>query len=144
MDYRKKKHAVYLCTYHIVIVTKYRKPVITDAMGDGLKNYAECLVQDAGGDMVSAETDRDHMHMLVSLPPDMAPTQMVRIIKTQLSKYAKEYFRDEVAKCYYGDTAFWTPSYFITTTGTVSLEKVKAYVNSQRTEEHHRKYIKRK
>ena len=51
-------------------------------------------------------------------------------------------FLDEIAKYYYGDTPFWSPSYFVATTGSVSLEKVKEYVNSQRTEEHHNKYKK--
>ncbi len=142
MDYNKKKHAVYLCTYHAVFVTKYRKPVISDGMGDHLKNYASYLAQEAGGEMVSVETDRDHIHMLMSLPPDLSPTKMIRMLKTQLSRDVKSYFKKEIAEYYYGNTPFWSPSYFVATTGSVSLEKVKEYVNSQRTEEHHQKYKK--
>ncbi len=143
MDYRKKKHAVYLCTYHMVFVTKYRRPVITDEMGNDLKNYAAYLMQEAGAELISAETDRDHIHLLVSIPPGLPLTEAVRILKTNLAKEAKLYYPDELAKWYHKkDTPFWTPSYFVATTGSVSLEKVKEYVNSQRTKEHQNKYKK--
>lgn len=42
----------------------------------------------------------------------------------------------------YGDAPLWSPSYFIATTGTTVLEKVKDYIDSQRTDEHHQKYSK--
>ena len=142
MEYHTKRHAVYLCTYHVVFVTKYRKAVISDEIGDHLKNYLEYLVQEAGGEMISVETDRDHVHMLMSLPPDIQPTWVIRILKTQTSRDIKEYFPDEIARFYHGKTSFWSPSYFIATTGAITLEKVKAYVNSQRTEHHHEKYAK--
>ena len=40
MDYNKKAHSVYLLTYHIVFVTKYRRPVITDEIRDFMVNHA--------------------------------------------------------------------------------------------------------
>ncbi len=52
----------------------------------------------------------------------------------ELDKYVKQYL--------FGDTSLWSPSYFIATTGGVTLEKIKEYVESQRTEYHKRKYEK--
>lgn len=43
MEYNRKSHSVYLLTYHIVFVTKYRKPVITNEIGDFMKNLAGYL-----------------------------------------------------------------------------------------------------
>ena len=144
MNYKKKKHAVYLCTYHMVFVTKYRKPVISDDIGDSMKNYAAYLVQGSGGELISIETEKDHMHLLVSLPPDLSPTRMVRTLKGSLSKYVKEKYRQELLKYYWdAKTPFWSPSYFVATTGSVSLEKVREYVNSQRSEEHQAKKANR-
>ena len=141
MEYNKKAHSVYLLTYHIVFVTKYRRPVISYEIGEHMKNHAAYLCQGFHGDLLSAETDCDHIHMLVSLPPDVAPSRFVTIMKTQLSREIRSWFREEVEKQLWGE-AFWSSSYFIATTGTTVMEKVKEYIESQRTEEHKRKYVK--
>lgn len=110
MDYKRKAHSVYLMTYHIVFVTKYR----------------------------------DHIHLLVSMPPQERPSDLIRVLKTQTSKKVhqnKDY--DQYIKQYlFGNVPLWSPSYFIATTGGVTLEKVKEYVESQRTDDHKRKYQK--
>lgn len=141
MKYNKKSHSVYLLTYHIVFVTKYRKPVISDEIGDFMKNHAEYLCGRFDGEVLSIETDRDHMHLLVSLPPDIAPSKLVASLKTQLSKEVRNYYKEEIEKQLWGE-AFWSNSYFIATTGTTVMEKVKEYIESQRTDEHKRKYVK--
>ena len=142
MEYRKKAHSVFLLTYHIVFVTKYRRPVITDRMGDYMKEHAAYLCGRFNGELLSAETDRDHMHLLVSMPPDVMPSRLIGTLKTQLSKEVRSAFKEDVQKYLWGDAPFWSDSYFIATTGTASLEKIREYVDSQRTEEHKRKYVK--
>lgn len=141
MKYNKKSHSVYLLTYHIVFVTKYRKPVISDEIGDFMKNHAEYLCGRFDGEVLSIETNRDHMHLLVSLPPDVAPSKLVASLKTQLSKEVRNYYKEEIEKQLWGD-AFWSSSYFIATTGTTVMEKVKEYIESQKTDERKRKYVK--
>ena len=142
MDYNRKSHSVFLLTYHIVFVTKYRRPVITDEIGDFMKDHAAYLCGRFGGDLLSVETDRDHMHLLVSMPPDVAPSRLVTTLKTQLSKEVRAEYREHVRKYLWEDSSFWSSSYFIASTGTTVLEKVREYIDSQRTEEHKRKYVR--
>ena len=142
MDYNRKSHSVFALTYHIVFVTKYRRPVITDEIGDFMKDHAAYLCGRFGGDLLSAETDRDHMHLLVSMPPDVAPSRLVTTLKTQLSKEVRAEYREHVRKYLWEDSSFWSSSYFIASTGTTALEKVREYIDSQRTEEHKRKYVR--
>lgn len=141
MELNKKAHSVYLLTYHIVFVTKYRRPVISDEIGDFMKNHAAYLCGRFDGDMISAETDRDHIHMLVTMPPEVAPGKLVAVLKTQLSKEVRATYPQEVKNQLWGDS-FWSDSYFIATTGTTSLEKVREYIEGQRTDAHKRKYEK--
>lgn len=141
VEYNRKAHSVYLLTYHIVFVTKYRRPVISDEIGDFMKNHASYLCGRFDGEMLSAETDRDHIHMLVSLPPDVAPSKLVATLKTQLSREVRSYYAEEIREQLWGD-AFWSNSYFIATTGTTVMEKVKEYIERQRSEDHKRKYVK--
>jgi len=143
MEYRRNSHAVYLLTYHAVIVTKYRKPVISDEIGDFMKEYAARLIAMQGGSLLSAETDRDHMHLLMELPPQKAPSDVVKIVKTQLSKECHLRYGDEIRKSLYGEkTPLWSASYFLATTGTTVMEKVREYIAQQRTDAHKRKYVK--
>ena len=127
---------------HIVFVTKYRQPVITDEIGDYMKNHAAYLCGRYGGDMISAETDKDHIHLLVSMPPEVAPSRLVTTLKTQLSKEIRMTYSEHVRKYLWGEAPFWSSSYFIATTGSAVMEKVKEYIESQRCEEHRRKYVK--
>lgn len=85
-EYIRTRHSVYLLTYHMVFVTKWRKPVITDEIGDFMVATAKRLCDGYGGELISGETDRDHIHLLVSLPPSKNITDIVRSLKTQLSK----------------------------------------------------------
>jgi len=142
VDYQTKSHSVYLLTYHIVFVTKYRKKVITDEMGDFMKKHADYLCGRFDCDLISAETDLDHIHLLVSMTPDVAPSKLICCLKTQLSKEVRAKYPEHIQKYLWGDTPFWSSSYFIATTGTTSIEKVKEYIDSQRTDEHKRKYEK--
>ena len=144
MEYQKRSHSVYLLTYHIVFVTKYRRPVISDGIGDFIKQHAAYLCGRFGGELVTAETDRDHIHLLVSIPPQVCPADLVRTLKTQLSKeiHQNREYSAQVQQYLKGDAPLWSPSYFIATTGSCVMEKVKEYINAQRTDGHKRKYEK--
>lgn len=144
-DYIRTRHSVYLLTYHMIFVTKWRKPVITDEIGDFMTATARRLCTGYGGELISAETDTDHIHLLVSLPPSKNLTDIIRSLKTQLSKevHARPEYDKVIKKYIYGDAPLWSPSYFVATTGSVSLEAVKEYIEAQRTDEHRRKYEKR-
>lgn len=145
MDYIHTRHSVYLLTYHVIFVTKYRKPVITDEIGDFIVSLSKRLCVGYGGELISGETDKDHVHLLISLPPTANVALVVRSLKTQISKeihlrpdynaYIQQFLKD--------DAPFWSPSYFVATTGATSMDAIKAYIEEQRTDEHQRKYEKR-
>ena len=134
-----------MLTYHMVFVTKWRKPAISDAVGDFMIETAGRLCTGYGGALMAGETDRDHIHLLVSLPPQACVATVVRSLKTQLSKevHAHPEHGAYVRRYLYGDAPLWSGSYFVATTGSVSMETVKKYIQEQRTDDHRRKYEKR-
>lgn len=143
-EYIHARHSVYLLTYHMVFVTKWRKPVISDEIGAFMVREAGRLCKGYGGELIQGETDRDHIHLLVSLPPKACVGNAVRNLKTQLSRavHSTPEYDSYVKQYIYGDAPLWSPSYFVASTGSVSLEHVKAYIEGQRTVEHKRKYEK--
>ena len=144
-EYTRTRHAVYLLTYHMIFVTKWRKPVITDEIGDFMVAKAGQLCIGYGGELISGETDKDHIHLLITLPPSKKLTDVIRSLKTQLSKeiQARPKYDCIVKKHLYGNAPLWSSSYFVATTGSVSMDVVKKYIEGQRTDEHKRKYEKR-
>jgi putative transposase len=94
IQFKKQAHCVYYCKYHIVFVTKYRRKVFRPK---GIYEYFEKLLKKVRShypDIVVEESkhDMDHVHMLVSIPPRMSVSEVVRIIKCNTGKELHEKF----------------------------------------------------
>ena len=94
--YNRGQHCVYCLTYHMIFVTHYRKPVINDEMSAAMKEFSNHMAEQFRGKVLSAETDRDHIHLLVSLPPNTNISVFVRSIKTQLSREMRKRFPEQI------------------------------------------------
>ena len=70
MEYIRNAHSVYLLTYHIVFVTKYRRPVIDGRISAFLKDHISYLCSRFDAELLTAETDRDHIHLPDPRPED--------------------------------------------------------------------------
>ena len=90
MEYKKKSHSVYMITYHVVFVSKYRKPPVTDEIGDYLKSLCSDICIKHGGELISGETDKYHMHLLISMPPQESPAGIIRVLKAQTSRKIRD------------------------------------------------------
>jgi putative transposase len=93
MDYIHDAHSIYLCDYHIVICTKYRKKVIQRGFGTYLKNEASEVTRYYPKLRIKEfNHEADHVHMLVSIPPSMNVGSFIRLYKTNSSKNVKKQF----------------------------------------------------
>ena len=77
--------------------------------------------------------DRDHIHLLVSIPPSMAVGSVVRIIKSNLARDMKKEF-PFLKKCYYGTDGIWSDGYFVSTVG-INEEQIRKYIDMQGKED---------
>lgn len=122
---------VYDLHAHIVLVPKYRKDPITPRVRELLVDTAREVCQRRGATLDEADGEADHLHLLISYPPKVALSELVGSIKTNTSKRVREQHWPEVARAMWGDH-FWSPSYFVASTGGAPLERVAEYVRSQR------------
>lgn len=108
-----------------------------------MKTRSAEICEQLGGKLVSADIDLDHIHLFVEMPPQQSPMNAIRVLKTQLSKgvHANPEYAEYLKQYLYDGNTLWSPSYFVCTTGALVMEKVKAYIESQRTDEHRRKYV---
>ena len=131
MELYKNRHSVYKLTYHIVLVTKYRHKCINDDIFNYMKQHINRVVSDWGGSLDEINHDFDHIHMLLSLPPQQAPSRAVCSIKTVTSRMLRKEFGDYLSKFYWKDS-FWSDSYLVLTVGGATIDIVKSYIEDQR------------
>ena len=77
------------------------------------------------------ETDKDHVHLLVSATPKLSPLQIVRKLKQETTYRLWKEKESVLQRIYWREKTFWTDGYFVSTIGNVSQEAVKNYIENQ-------------
>jgi REP element-mobilizing transposase RayT len=116
--------------FHIVYSTKYRKPLIKPEWQDDLYGYIGGIIREEKGILLTAGGMSDHIHLLAKLPPTIAVSDMLRLIKADSSKWLNE--RDDV-----GGTFEWQTGYAAFSVSESQVPRVRGYIQTQ--EEHHRR-----
>lgn len=128
--YYTNRHSCFLLQYHMVLVTKYRKPVLTGKIKDHVYNTIRAIFEERGYNILEMNGEPDHIHILFEAGPDMAPMELANVVKTKTARFVRRDLPDEVNRTYWKQ-AFWTDSYFVTTVGTNSLAVVQDYIKTQ-------------
>ena len=131
MELYKNRHSVYKLTYHIVLVTKYRRKCIDDNVFNYMSSHIGRIVETWGGSVDEINHDFDHIHMLITLPPQQVPSKAVCSIKTVTSRMLRKEFGDYL-KQFYQEDSFWSNSYLALTVGGATIDVIKTYIEEQR------------
>jgi putative transposase len=128
MSYRKTAHSVYDLKYPVVWITKYRKPVLRGAIAIRLRELIRqtCKTQDVY--IISGHVWVDHVHLLVSVPPSLSVSELAQRLKGCSSRRMLEEF-GELNRQFWG-RHLWARGYFAVTTGNVTDEIIKQYIES--------------
>ena len=132
--YRKDQHCVYLCDYHLVLSTKYRRKIFNP----GLFTYLERKLLEVTAHypklyIKTVNHDQDHIHLLISIPPQMTVGSVVRLIKTNTAKGLKEQF-PFLKEVYWGTDSIWSAGYFVSTVG-INESIIRKYIEHQGRED---------
>ena len=91
-NYRKSSHCIYDIKYHLVWITKYRKPVITGQIAIRTREIVRMICQSNEVKILAGHVGSDHIHLLVSVSPHLSASKLVRYIKgNTLRKIQMEY-----------------------------------------------------
>jgi len=113
----KNAHSVFALTYHLIVCVKYRRKIfIEDKICERLKQITKKVSGDFGVEIVNQESDKDL-------------TKLINSLKGVSSRLLFKEFPDIKKKLWNG--ALWSPSYCLITTGQVTLDQLKKYVESQ-------------
>ena len=126
---RKGSHIQYDIQYHIVWTTKYRYEVLNGKIAQRLRVLIIQGCAARGITIIRGNITKNHVHLLVNCPPNIAPAKMVQYLKGRSSKILQEEF-NQLKRRYWGQH-LWSPGYFCRTVGTVTQEIIKAYIEDQ-------------
>jgi putative transposase len=130
MKYELKTHnnIAYNCHYHVVFCPKYRRKVLVNGVDERLKTILMETIEKWGQELVEMEVMPDHVHLLVGCDPQFGIHRLVKYLKGTSSRSLRQEFPHLKRRL----PSLWTNSYFCATTGGVTLETLKRYVEGQK------------
>ena len=134
MEFQKQAHTTYYTRYHLVFVTKYRRKVLLGGMGayaaGAMKRVCNHYPEIK---LFEVNTDEDHIHLLLSIPPKMSVSKAVNLLKTNSARAMRHKF-PFVNTIYDKHIGFWSDGYFVSTVG-LDEDKIRSYIEHQGEED---------
>ena len=131
-DINSLDHTSWRCQYHIVFAPKYRRQAIYREIKVDIGKILRKLCEQKGVEIIEAELCKDHVHMLVSIPPSESVAQFVGYLKGKSSLMIFD--RHANLKYKYGSRHFWCRGYYVDTVGK-NTEKIAEYIRNQLQED---------
>ena len=132
-EYQSSGHAKYDIKYHVVWITKYRYKVLRGEVAERARELIRQTCEMREVQIVRGAVSADHVHMLVSAPPRLAPAKLVQYVKGRSSRRLQDEF-PHLKKRYWG-RHLWARGYFCATVGAVNEDTVREYIESQKWDE---------
>jgi putative transposase len=128
-DYRKSSHTLFNIQLHIAWITKYRYKILKGEIGIRARDLIRRICNENNVEVLSGSVSPDHIHLLISIDPSLSISTLVKYLKGKSSRRLQMEF-PELKKRYWGQH-LWARGYFVVSTGNVSSQMVKEYI------EHH-------
>ena len=131
-DFRSLSHTTWDCKYHLIWIPKYQKKVLFGNLRKYLGDVFRELVLQKESKVLEGHLMGDHVHMLVSIPPKYAVSQVVGYIKGKSAIH--------IARTYAGHRRnfigqnFWARGYFVSTVGR-DEKTIRNYIKRQEEED---------
>ena len=130
--YRKGCHTIYRLHYHFVFTSKCRKPYVRGEVGERLRELIREICRSHEIEIVSGHVRPEHVHLLLSVPPRLALSRVAQAIKGKTSHHMLRDFRRLRRKCW--GRHLWSRGYFVASSGNVTDEVLKKYIEEQDVE----------
>ena len=136
MDNRYYRHnrRKYSLKVHIVLVTKYRKQLLQGSIADDVKQKILDIANTRGYEVIAMETDKDHIHFLLSYDATDRVCNIVKIVKQETTYYLWQKYNSVLSKQYWKKKIFWSDGYFACSIGEVSSATIQKYIENEKKE----------
>ncbi len=127
-EVRRTNTTVSAVTYHFVFLPRYRRKVLVGTVAERLRELLEEACAEVECKIVALEIMPDHVHLFVSALPQWSPSAIMGQVKGKTSRILRQEF-PALARM----TSLWTRSFYVGSTGAVSTETVRRYIEAQKT-----------
>jgi len=131
-QYRSGSHTIYQCHYHFLFIPKYRKPILRGEIGERAREIIREVCKANDIEILKGHIRPDHVHLLLSVPPSMSPSRVMNAIKGRTSNRLMRDFRT-LNRQYWG-RRLWARGYFVATSGNVTDDVLRRYIEEQDVE----------
>ena len=132
-EFKKLSHTIYQCKYHIVFCPKYRYRILKDEIaGYVYREIYQLCQQKEGVEVLEANVQADHVHVILSIPPKYAVSSVVGMLKGKLA--IRVFNRYPNLREQYWGGHLWSRGYCVSTVG-IDEEKIRKYVKWQESKE---------
>lgn len=128
---RKGAHTQYDIEYHVVWITKYRYKILSGRVAERLRELLRQGCEAKNITIVKGNITPNHVHMLISCPPNLSPSQIMQYLKGRSSKKLQEEF-PALKRRFWGQH-IWATGYFCRSVGNVTEQMIKDYIENQDT-----------
>jgi len=122
----RRRHAAWRIAYHIVWIPKYRRKILRGRIAETLREAIRDKTRELGVETIALAVMPDHIHLIVSAPPSISPSELVRHLKGYTARRLGEEYPWLRRRGH-----IWARDYWVSTLGDVSIEKALNYVLSQ-------------
>ena len=133
LDTNSLAHTKWECKYHIVFAPKYRRQIIYGKIKADIGQMLRKLCEYKGIEIIEAEACKDHIHMLVTIPPKYSVAQIMGYLKGKSSLMIFEKYVN--LKYKYGNRHFWCRGYYVSTVG-ANKKAIQEYIKNQLQEDY--------
>ncbi len=128
-EYRRGAHTVFEIHLHLVWTTKYRRPALTGEVALRVRDMIREICTRNGIEILKGHVRPEHVHLLLSVPPQLSPSRVMQLIKGKTSNRLMQEFR-MIRKEFWG-RHLWARGFFVATTGNVTDEVLAKYIELQ-------------
>lgn len=127
--YRTGAHSRFDLKYHFVWIPKYRKAVLSGEVGIRLRSLVREICRTLEIEIVEGSVSSDHVHVLLSCPPNLSPSKIMQAIKGKTSRKLLQEFK-HLQKQFWG-RHLWARGYFVASSGNVTDDVIREYIRQQ-------------
>lgn len=129
MNLETNTHSVFSLNFHLVLVVRYRKRVITNEISERLKEIFTYIGANYHVTIEAWEHNEDHIHVLFKAHPKTELSKFINAYKSASSRLIKKEFPEIKVKLW--KEYFWSRSFCLLTTGGVTIDIIKHYIETQ-------------
>ena len=122
---------VYSLQYHIVWCVKYRRKILTPDIETSLMAIIHKIAKDNDFEILEANTDKDHIHLLISCSPQHYIPSIMKALKGVSARLLMKEHGDFLKQKLWGGH-LWNPSYFVATVSENTEAQIREYIERQK------------